>query len=135
MLARAKAHSPVPVAVGFGISTPEQAAAAAAAGADGVIVGSRLVRAAGGGRRCRRAIPPQRWRGWSRRLPPASAARLPAAMGVLLTLIAGLVVWVVLWAIGAKAFDAFLITLLMLVIAAAVRTWSCRISRVTAGQR
>jgi tryptophan synthase alpha chain len=46
VLARAKAHSPVPVAVGFGISTPEQAAGAAAAGADGVIVGSRLVRAA-----------------------------------------------------------------------------------------
>ena len=46
VLARAKAHSPVPVAVGFGISTPEHAAAAAAAGADGVIVGSRLVRAA-----------------------------------------------------------------------------------------
>jgi hypothetical protein len=42
-------------------------------------------------------------------------------MGVLLTLIAGLVVWVVLWAIGAKALDAFLITLLMLVVAAAVR--------------
>ena len=47
VLARAKAHSPVPVAVGFGISRPEQAAEAAAAGADGVIVGSRLVRAAG----------------------------------------------------------------------------------------
>jgi tryptophan synthase alpha chain len=46
VLARAKAHSPVPVAVGFGISTPEQAAGAVAAGADGVIVGSRLVRAA-----------------------------------------------------------------------------------------
>jgi tryptophan synthase alpha chain len=46
VLARAKAHSPVPVAVGFGISTPEHAAAAADAGADGVIVGSRLVRAA-----------------------------------------------------------------------------------------
>ena len=45
-LAHAKAHSPVPVAVGFGISTPEQAAAAVAAGAEGVIVGSRLVRAA-----------------------------------------------------------------------------------------
>jgi tryptophan synthase alpha chain len=45
-LAHAKAHSPVPVAVGFGISTPDQAAQAAAAGADGVIVGSRLVRAA-----------------------------------------------------------------------------------------
>ena len=42
-------------------------------------------------------------------------------MGVLLTLIAGLVVWVVLWAIGAKSFDAFLLTLVMLVIAAAVR--------------
>ena len=42
-------------------------------------------------------------------------------MGVLLTLIAGLVVWVVLWAIGAKAFDAFLLTLVMLVVAAAVR--------------
>jgi tryptophan synthase alpha chain len=46
LLARTKAHSPVPVAVGFGISTPEQAAGAADAGADGVIVGSRLVRAA-----------------------------------------------------------------------------------------
>jgi tryptophan synthase alpha chain len=44
---RAAASTRVPVAVGFGISTPEQAAAAAAAGADGVIVGSRLVRAAG----------------------------------------------------------------------------------------
>jgi tryptophan synthase alpha chain len=46
LLARVKAASPVPVALGFGISTPDQAAAAAAAGADGVIVGSRLVRVA-----------------------------------------------------------------------------------------
>jgi tryptophan synthase alpha chain len=46
VLARAKAHADVPVAAGFGISTPEDAAAAADAGADGVIVGSRLVRAA-----------------------------------------------------------------------------------------
>ena len=46
---RASASTTVPVAVGFGISTAEQAAAAAAAGADGVIVGSRLVRAAGEG--------------------------------------------------------------------------------------
>ena len=46
VIARAKAHTEVPVAVGFGIATGEQAAAAAAAGADGVIVGSRLVRAA-----------------------------------------------------------------------------------------
>jgi hypothetical protein len=38
-------------------------------------------------------------------------------LGIILTLIAGLVVWVVLWAIGAKSFDAFMITVLMLVIA------------------
>jgi tryptophan synthase alpha chain len=47
MLARTKACFDVPVAVGFGIGTPAQAAQAADAGADGVIVGSRLVRAAG----------------------------------------------------------------------------------------
>jgi tryptophan synthase alpha chain len=46
VVARARAHTDVPVALGFGISTPEQGAEAAAAGADGVIVGSRLVRAA-----------------------------------------------------------------------------------------
>jgi tryptophan synthase alpha chain len=46
VIGRAKAHTDVPVAIGFGIGTPEQAAAAADAGADGVIVGSRLVRAA-----------------------------------------------------------------------------------------
>jgi tryptophan synthase alpha chain len=45
LLARVKAHSPVPVALGFGISNGAQAVAAADAGADGVIVGSRLVRA------------------------------------------------------------------------------------------
>jgi tryptophan synthase alpha chain len=46
VIARAKSHTSVPVALGFGIGTPEQAAQAAGAGADGVIVGSRLVRAA-----------------------------------------------------------------------------------------
>ena len=34
-------------------------------------------------------------------------------MGVLLTLIAGLVVWIVLWALGTKGFDAFMITVVM----------------------
>jgi len=48
-LARAAASTDVPLAVGFGIATPAQAAAAAEAGAAGVIVGSRLVRAAGEG--------------------------------------------------------------------------------------
>ncbi|HEV2785033.1 MAG TPA: tryptophan synthase subunit alpha [Solirubrobacteraceae bacterium] len=45
LLARVKARAEVPVALGFGISTPDQAAQAAAAGADGVIVASRLIRA------------------------------------------------------------------------------------------
>ena len=47
VIARAKSSTEIPVALGFGISTPEQALAAADAGADGVIVGTRLVRAAG----------------------------------------------------------------------------------------
>ncbi len=46
LVGRAKAATDVPVALGFGIGTPEQAREAADAGADGVIVGSRLVRAA-----------------------------------------------------------------------------------------
>jgi len=47
VIAAAKAATRVPVALGFGISTPEQARQAAGAGAEGVIVGTRLVRAAG----------------------------------------------------------------------------------------
>ena len=45
-VARVRAAASVPVAVGFGISTPEQAGAVGEL-ADGVIVGSRIVRAAG----------------------------------------------------------------------------------------
>ena len=40
-------------------------------------------------------------------------------MGLFLTLIAGLVIWIVGWAIGIKSFDAFLITLLLMIMAAA----------------
>jgi tryptophan synthase alpha chain len=47
VISRAKAATDVPVAVGFGIATPDDAAAAAGSGADGIIIGSRLVRAAG----------------------------------------------------------------------------------------
>jgi tryptophan synthase alpha chain len=43
-LARIKAKTDKPVAVGFGISTPDQAAQIAHEGADGVIVGSALVK-------------------------------------------------------------------------------------------
>jgi tryptophan synthase alpha chain len=46
VIAAAKIATSVPVALGFGISTPAQAAQAAQAGADGVIVGTRLIRAA-----------------------------------------------------------------------------------------
>jgi tryptophan synthase alpha chain len=47
-VARVRAATDVPVAVGFGISTPEHARSVAEI-ADGVIVGSRVVRAAGEG--------------------------------------------------------------------------------------
>ena len=43
-LARIKAQTDKPVAVGFGIATPDQAAEVAMSGADGVIVGSALVK-------------------------------------------------------------------------------------------
>jgi len=46
MVERVRAATPMPVAVGFGISTSEHASAVADL-ADGVIVGSRVVRAAG----------------------------------------------------------------------------------------
>jgi tryptophan synthase alpha chain len=43
-VARIKRHTPLPVAVGFGVKTPADAAAIAA-GADGVVVGSALISA------------------------------------------------------------------------------------------
>ena len=44
-------------------------------------------------------------------------------MGLLLTTIAGLTVWIVLWAIGVKSFDAFMITVGMVVVAATFRVF------------
>lgn len=49
LVRRTRDSTTVPVAVGFGVGTPERAVQVADAGADGVIVGSRLVRAAGDG--------------------------------------------------------------------------------------
>jgi hypothetical protein len=40
-------------------------------------------------------------------------------MGLYLTFIGGLVIWIILWAIGSKSFDAFLITLVLLIVGAA----------------
>ena len=45
-------------------------------------------------------------------------------MGLLLTLIAGLVVWVVLWSLGAKSLDAIMLTLVMVLVAVSVRILS-----------
>jgi tryptophan synthase alpha chain len=46
-VARIKRHTPLPVAVGFGVKTPADAAAIAA-GADGVVVGTALINALAG---------------------------------------------------------------------------------------
>jgi hypothetical protein len=45
-------------------------------------------------------------------------------MGLLLTTTAGLVVWLVLWAIGVKSFDAFLITIAMVLVAATAHVFA-----------
>ncbi len=42
-------------------------------------------------------------------------------MGFILTVTAGLIVWIVLWALGAKAFDSFMITILIVLVGATVR--------------
>ena len=42
-------------------------------------------------------------------------------MGLLLTTTAGLVVWIVLWALGIKGFDAFMITAALILIGATMR--------------
>ena len=42
-------------------------------------------------------------------------------MGLVLTTAAGLALWIVLWAIGVKSFDAFLVTLFLIILAATAR--------------
>jgi hypothetical protein len=44
-----------------------------------------------------------------------------AAMGLVLTVTAGLVVWIVLWSLDVKAIDAILITVVISLIGATVR--------------
>jgi hypothetical protein len=56
-------------------------------------------------------------------------------MGLLLTTIAGLVIWIVLWAIDVKSFDAFLITLVMVLIAATARMFAPYFSGSRSGDR
>jgi len=42
-------------------------------------------------------------------------------MGVILATTFGLILWLVLWAIGVKAFDAFMLTILIALVAATGR--------------
>ena len=42
-------------------------------------------------------------------------------MGLILTAVFGFVVWIVLWSLGSKSFDAFMITTLILVVGATAR--------------
>lgn len=41
-------------------------------------------------------------------------------MGLVLATTAGLIIWIVLWALGAKGFDSFMITALIVLVAATV---------------
>jgi hypothetical protein len=43
-------------------------------------------------------------------------------MGVVLAATAGLVIWIVLWSIGTKAIDGFMITALVILVAATLRS-------------
>jgi hypothetical protein len=45
-------------------------------------------------------------------------------MGFILTVTAGLIVWVVLWALGAKGFDAFLLTSAIVLVGASLKILS-----------
>jgi hypothetical protein len=40
---------------------------------------------------------------------------------LLLATVAGMVVWIVLWALGTKGFDAFMITLTLILVGATLR--------------
>ncbi len=42
-------------------------------------------------------------------------------MGLVLTVTAGLVIWIVLWALGAKGFDAFMLATVIIVVGATLK--------------
>lgn len=42
-------------------------------------------------------------------------------MGLILTVTAGLLVWVVLWALGSKGFDAFMLAAAIILVGASVK--------------
>jgi hypothetical protein len=42
-------------------------------------------------------------------------------MGFVLTVTVGLMAWIVLWALGAKGFDAFMVTIVVILVGATAR--------------
>ncbi len=45
-------------------------------------------------------------------------------MGLILTVTGGLIVWIVLWALGTKGFDSFLLATMIILIGAALKILS-----------
>jgi hypothetical protein len=45
-------------------------------------------------------------------------------MGLILTATAGLVIWIVLWALGSKGFDAFMLSAAVILVGASLRILS-----------
>jgi hypothetical protein len=52
-------------------------------------------------------------------------------LSVLVAFTVGLVIWIVMWALGIKAFDAFMVTVGLTLIAATARIMSPFIKRLT----
>ena len=51
-------------------------------------------------------------------------------MSVLVALTVGLVFWIIAWSLGVKAFDAFMVTILLTLIAATARIMMPFINRI-----
>ena len=51
-------------------------------------------------------------------------------MSVLVALTVGLVFWIIAWSLGVKAFDAFMVTILLTLVAATVRIMMPFINRI-----
>lgn len=52
-------------------------------------------------------------------------------MGVIVALTVGLVFWLTVWSFGIKAFDAFLVTALLVLVATAARLMAPWVNKVT----
>ena len=52
-------------------------------------------------------------------------------MSVLVAFTVGLVAWIVMWSLGIKAFDAFLVTIALTLVAATAHIMSPFIKRIT----